>query len=545
MEQEVKTPEVTKIKLSRHDDHNLELKSSFYFLDKKIKADLDLFLFVPKTVHLKSWSKAEITSDFFSRQRLSVPHNEEVKKDDLFLKIQFLKKIIEDLTLSKSSSESDGLSHELVVLCRSLGAYLGEAVKAGLRQVSKELFLIYSRIHKSQIVDSNYNQLSEKLKQVKILVEQLREVTNSPQALNIPVVQLLEQYIHHLFVESLANLKDEHERLKISFPLPSSITFRIDRDNFSEKIKSLLNQENYYQDKYHTSLKEMTEKSKSELLIVRLGQMKKFFQSDMFINVSKKHTLARFVEPASAVAAAFAALIYGVAQYYSQPGAMGYSLGGVSIILIWVALYVIRDRLKDHGKAYLTEKISSFLPDAEENLDAENNAIGKIKEWFRIIPDSQIPEKTRKMRKSACVSEAEGFLPEDVIHFKRSFTLKGLKSSDGARLSLQENLRINLERYLKYLDDPQKEICLLNEEGDFSRIISNKVYYFYLVVNLGFEDDLLQDKNEIYRITLNKQGIQKVVLAHETMGQISNLNLFKESELKLIQDQNQKSLAQP
>lgn len=516
MEQEIETHETAKIKLSRHDNHNLELKSSFYFFDKKIKADLDLFLFMPQSVHLRSWTKNEITSDFFSRQRLSLLHSDDLKKEDVLLNIQHLKKVIEQLPLCRNSSESSQLSNELLVLSRSLGAYMGETVKASIRRISKELYMVYSRSQKSPGAEIGYNQLGNKLDKVKALMENLREVTNSQAALNIPVVQLLEQYTHHLFVEALAKLKDDHERLRLSFPQLSSLSFRIDQDNFAGKIKSLLHEESYYQKKHHTA-KVITEKSQGELLIVRLGQMKKFFQSQMFINVSKKHTLARFVEPASAIAAAFAALIYGVAQYYSQPGTLGYSIGGIYIIMIWVALYVIRDRLKDHGKAYLTEKISSFLPDAEENLDAENHSIGKIKEWFRIIPGNQVSEKVGQIRKSACVSEAEIFLPEDVIHFKRSFTLKGFKSASGAKLSLQENLRINLERYLKYLDDPQKEICLLNEDGDFSRILSNKVYYFYLIVNLNFTNDPQGDKYEIYRITLNKQGIQKVLLANEAL----------------------------
>ncbi|MEK6773074.1 MAG: hypothetical protein AABY64_03965 [Bdellovibrionota bacterium] len=542
LEQEADHTEEAKIKLSRHDNHNLELKSSFYFLDKKIKADLDLFLFVPKTVHLKSWNKTELTSDFFSRQRLSIPPSETWNQDDISAKILQLKNILLQFSTENNADEVSALSNELVVLCRSLGAYTGEVVKAGIRRIPKELFLLYSRTQNQQTSENSYNKFTKKLDQIKSLVDQLREITNSKEALNIPVIQLLEQYIHHLFVESLAYLKDEHERMFVSAQHASSLTFRIGRDAFSEKLKTLLNQESYYQKKHHTSLKDMSEKSQSELLIVRLGQMKKFFQSEMFINVSKKHTLKRFVEPASAMAAAFAALIGGIAQYYSRPGSV--SLGGVYIILIWMALYVVRDRVKDHGKAFLTEKISSYLPDVEENLDAENRGVGKIKEWFRIIPDSQVSEKTRRIRKSACVSEAEGFLPEDVIHFKRSFTLKGIKPSEKARLSLQENLRINLERYLKYLDDPQKEICLLNEDGEFSRITSNKVYYFYLVANLNFENNLMENKHEIYRIILTKQGIQKVVLANEIMAQISDLNIFKDTELRLIQDENQRSLLQ-
>ncbi len=544
MEQEVEPRETAKIKLSRHDNHNVELKSSFYFLDKKIKADLDLFLFVPQTVHLSSWSKSEITSDFFSRQRLSVPQSEDLKKEDGLLKIHHLRETIANLPLCKNSVESTILTNELLVLCRSLGAYLGENIKFSLRRISKELLVLHSRIQKTPTFESGYNHLFEKLEKIKVLVEELRGVTNSDAALKIPVVQLLEQYIHHLFVESLAKLKEDHERLKISFPQFSSLKFRIDRDAFGEKIKSLLREEAYYQKKHHSS-EPLTEKSQTELLIVRLGQMKKFFQSEMFINVSKRQTLARFVEPASALAAAFAALIYGVAQYYSQPGALGYSLGGMYLILIWVALYVIRDRLKDHGKAYLTEKISGFLPDAEENLDAENHNIGKIKEWFRIFPDTQVSEKIQQIRESACVSEAEHFLPEDVIHFKRSFTLWGLDSVGGARLSLQENLRINLERYLKFLDDPQKEICVLNDQGEFSRITSNKVYYFYLVVNLSFGNDPEKDKSEIYRIILNKHGIQKVLLANHSRGLTAHMSLLSEEEVKLVQEENQRSLAHP
>lgn len=78
---------------------------------------------------------------------------------------------------------------------------------------------------------------------------------------------------------------------------------------------------------------------------------------------------------------------------------------------------------------------------------------------------------------------------------------------------MQETLRINIQRYLKFLDDPMKDITVLDQRGRFTRKTSSKMYYFYAVVKYATQSNGNDTEKQmhLYRIVLNKNGIQKVI----------------------------------
>ncbi|NUM59447.1 MAG: hypothetical protein HUU56_12485 [Bdellovibrionaceae bacterium] len=513
--------EAWEIILKRHDDHNLELKSMLQFQKESVQGVVDLYFFLPKNVQLRSYNKYEISVDFFSRQRLFIPQNSKFRLDELKNKLILLEKII------SSYSHSDALLHEekQIILqdiysqVQSLGAFMGEYIKAISSKAKKDLTLIQSHLRNHLGFKEDFADLMNKLEALNDLVSALRAATDKVEAINIPVVQLLDEYIHHLYVEALGKIKDifyQNKRLGKETTIPETYW-----NEFDDKLKFYLSKEMLYQKKHNITLKQMSQLENSELLIVRLGQMKKFFQAKMFIQVLKKQTIKKLTEPMAAIGASFAAIAAGVVQHYGSPSAIDYSFGGISIAMFGMALYVLRDRLKDLGRNYLLNYVVRFLPDSEYNLKTENGHLGKIKEWIKILDPSEISPVIQAIRKKSCVSEAENYLQEDVIHLKRHFSLIKEMSLDGNHCALQDNLRINLERYLKHLDDPQKDIVLLNKDGHFSKVTTNKVYYFYIIVDYQLSpqnfdsktqnhDEQSKVKSDVYRVVMNKNGLLKV-----------------------------------
>lgn len=499
------------LSLKRHDDHNLELKSLLQFEQKNIQGSLDLYIYLPQNVQLKSWSKDEIASDFYSRQRLFIPQNATLKSEDLQNKIEQFFKYIQFLNEKNENSE-EFLMHEIFSQAQSIGAYVGESIKVSSIRTRKELLIIHSKIRSPLGLDEDFQDMIKKMDCLKELIILLRKVTDQKQALEIPVVQLLDEYVHHLYVESLGKIKEDYFKLKTQVVESHLSLYERNWQLFENKLNELQKEETYYQVKHRVTLNQVTQQDNGELLIVRLGQMKKFFQSKMFVQVLKKQTMKTLSEPTAALAASFAAISAGIIQHYGSNRVVDYSLSGLSIAFFGMALYVLRDRLKDIGRTYIINRVAKFLPDMEYSLVAENKKIGKIQEWLKIISSSQVPAGVQVLRKKACVSEAESFLKEDVIHMRRNFSLFEQVSLDGNHFALQENLRINLERYLKHLDDPHKEIMLLNKEGQFSKLTSNKVYYFYAIADIKMTkgEQVTEQRSEVYRIVMNKLGLLKV-----------------------------------
>jgi hypothetical protein len=189
---------------------------------------------------------------------------------------------------------------------------------------------------------------------------------------------------------------------------------------------------------------------------------------------------------------------------------------GVFVISFGIAAYVLKDRLKDKFRQVLTHNAAKVLADSEQNLFAEETKIGRIREWFGLKKSTLLPGEVLDLRRSVCLSEVEQILPEDVFHYRR---VQDLKSRPFKRLgpwAIQETLRINLDRYLKYMDDPIKEFSLLDDDGRLATAQSHRAYYFYFCVHNAYSNEkkrnspLKTDSRLLYRIVMDKNGVDRI-----------------------------------
>src|SRR5690606_1101166 len=114
-------------------------------------------------------------------------------------------------------------------------------------------------------------------------------------------------------------------------------------------------------------------------------------------------------------------------------------------------------------------------PDYQIHLQAEGNPIGKTEEWIRLTRPEKLQPAARQLRTEAASDVLAARLPEDVLHYKKEQRLLPLeKRRLGQRFAIQDNIRLNVERYLKYMDDPVKELAVLDSDGNIRRTASRK-----------------------------------------------------------------------
>jgi hypothetical protein len=177
------------------------------------------------------------------------------------------------------------------------------------------------------------------------------------------------------------------------------------------------------------------------------------------------------------------------------------------------------------------------LPDFEQQLMANDRKIGRVKEWFRLRSAAELPEPIKELRKFASSHEMEKRLPEDVVHCRKIQELGASVRVDASNnrmkkgdvtstRSLHENTRINIERYLKHMDDPFKELTDLDVDGRFCQSLSHRVYHFYLCVktvsrpaesrlarhlqSIGASAPPKREQTLLYRVVLDKNGIVRL-----------------------------------
>lgn len=497
------------ISVKRHDNHNLELKSLFNFSGVEQEARLDFYLFFPPSVQMREVEKGDLFSDFYSRQRLFIPLNQSLDSREMLQALDDIKRL---LTLMSVPGFDAHVEEQLTSVVQIIGGIVGETLKARTSKIKRDLLLIHSKTH-NVVSESIFSEITAELDDLAEIMESVRAVTDANWTVNSPVVTLLDEYIHHVFIETLGKIDFEISRFQKNMDSIERSKFVDGWRQLHLQLSLLQKKEMHFQKKHSLTPSHLKSEDSSELLLVRLGQMKKFFQSKMFIDVQKSQSLKKFSEPTAALAACIAGVSAAVIQQFGNPDFYQLSLQGASLIFFAMGLYAVRDRLKDFAKSFLNKRISRFVPDFEYELKDKDADIGRIKEWLKTVRTLELPEGIRQCRKSASVSEAESYLKEDVLFLKRIYCLAPKANGKDNPLSLQETLRVNLQRYLKFLDDPMKDITILDQKGRFTRKTSHKMYYFYALVNYVAKENGVegQKQMQLYRIVLNKNGIQKVI----------------------------------
>jgi hypothetical protein len=251
-----------------------------------------------------------------------------------------------------------------------------------------------------------------------------------------------------------------------------------------------------------------------------LSHLKKFFQSQSFIEISRRPIARRITESTAFAGTALAGIMASFFQKLNRPDLVDVTFQGFYMVCFGVCAYVLRDRLKDWSKAVFHEQARKYVPDYEQVLFAKDQRIGTVKEWFRIRDRDSLPEDILTLRSRTSGSSVELRLPEDVIHYRKVHHLSGtqkLSVSRSSPLALHENIRLNLERYLKYMDDPFKDLIELDTTGQLHQRQSHRVYYFYLCLRAirsvrepGTRIWSKTTTTRICRIVLDKSGIVRI-----------------------------------
>src|SRR5262249_45505936 len=133
------------IQLSRHDHHNIELKTGFDLGGDQSKGVLDLHLFFPGSVQLKTTVKSELLSDFHARARLSFARDTQDHPRLLEPETESLRRRLHEIIQQQNPNELPSLLERAFSETRRLGAVFGETLRGITDSHKRILFLAHSR----------------------------------------------------------------------------------------------------------------------------------------------------------------------------------------------------------------------------------------------------------------------------------------------------------------------------------------------------------------------------------------------------------------
>jgi hypothetical protein len=522
--------------VDRHDHHNIEIKTVSDLGSAPSTVETDIYLFVPRSFEIASFEKSDLSRDWRTRMRLSAPVSGEQGAqafENALTAIEASRKKLE-LALDSGGAPVVDIAHpmceEAIEATRDLCAIVTGSLKHGATEEARSLFLSHSVFTTEDSCISSLKRLKDHANSTREMIARVRSATRSAHAAASAIFAILDEYLSQAYIQYLNTVRTELLRV----PMPKALEnsgYELEHKRTVETLDRLQSEEARYRVRFGSCATGAETELEREARLLRLSQLKKFFQSKSFVDVTRQHPAAKFSESTALVGTAIAAGAAALVQWWFWDTRYSNTASSAFIILtVGVILYVLRDRLKDKAKEHLRQQALRILPDYEQHLMAQERKIGTVKEWLRVRETKELPPAVLTLRHSCSAHVMEKRLPEDVLHCRhvQDVDASALVGQGGTLVtrSLHENTRINFDRYLKHMDDPFKELIDLDPSGRFQQSLSHRVYHFYICVKTiarpqqnswakkllaaGAKPAQTHEKTLLYRIVLDKNGIVRV-----------------------------------
>lgn len=285
-------------------------------------------------------------------------------------------------------------------------------------------------------------------------------------------------------------------------PVPTSI-----EDNLCRVII----EENEHQKKtHHATIKFSTNTARDEQILYRLSLLKKYFLDALLLRVDRLSVQDRFGTVISSFSAGFAMLVYLLLFVWQG---QWFVINSLPFIVITVAAYILKDRMKEGLKSVSFRRALSYFSDySTKILNPQDEVVGELKESFIFVDEKEIPDDIRKIRNFDFHSMLKTFKrPEQVFYFKR---IVKTYLPEGNRLKdLTISLRYNLQDYLEKASDPYHSYSALDETTKaILKLRLPKVYHLNVIMKNQYLDDAGKKIVELqkFRIIIDKNGIKNI-----------------------------------
>lgn len=246
----------------------------------------------------------------------------------------------------------------------------------------------------------------------------------------------------------------------------------------------------------------------NSLVIAQRNILKKFVESDLFLQVVRKKDGALAQQFYYSIAAGIAMVFATVISFFATQRFGNFT---TDLFIILVFSYMFKDRIKEMMRYYFSSKLGKKYFDTKLNLSIRKQEIGWVKEAFDYIEEEKLPEEIRKMRARTSLVEAENEIYDEKIVLYRkwvSLSKKDIEKYKEYRLSgINDITQFNLLNYTRKMDNPLIPLYISNEESGFTSIKGNKVYSLYFILQCKSAED---EYFRRYRILFNRNGIADV-----------------------------------
>jgi len=271
------------------------------------------------------------------------------------------------------------------------------------------------------------------------------------------------------------------------------------------RILEMLEQERQYKIQHHFLVVDAQKPQQNNDLVFRLSALKKYVESDLFLDAKKKRDGFLAEQVYYSIAAGLSMIFATAIAFMFQ---LRYGNFTIPLFVALVVSYMLKDRIKELMRYYFAHKKSARYFDNKTKVSMMDREIAVSKEGFDFVPESKLPPEVLKVRNRIPLIAADNrYANEKIILYRKMVEIDRDVLSQSTNYQIDgivEIMRFNLMSFLRKTDDPEFPLYLPDGEGSVKQYMATRNYYLNIVLQWP-QDDGLECRR--YRVALNRNGI--------------------------------------
>ena len=299
---------------------------------------------------------------------------------------------------------------------------------------------------------------------------------------------VMEKYAYRLRDIFRHNHPDEYQQLEARF-------------------KEVLYAERAYREKQGYLCVKADDAKGNEDFVFRASLLKKFSESDLYLNATKRKNTFLVEQILYSLAAGAAMVVATLSSFFFQQKYGNFTL---PFLIALVISYMFKDRLKDWLRLIFARRVSNKVFDTRTDFRIKGRYIGWSKDSVDFIDSDKIlPEVMELRSRNPLFTEVSG-KDEKVLLYRKKVQLwpaELAKASPYPLRGINDILRYNITEYTRKMDNPSFPLSGTWEDNEYKPIEGKKVYHLTFVIQCVYEG-----KTEYRRIVVrcDRNGIVNV-----------------------------------
>lgn len=488
-----------------HDRYQIELKLDYELgKGKKTHYRISTYLFFPNSlgINAESYPKSEFYRDVKNYIRIKTPI---VSLRDLNESGTSPLNAVNQIVQEANWYQDEELNERLINALKLFGAMFKSALREYLNLVERRL---QTASTKGKIHTMVENLIDE-------FIHQSRQISNRYRSfyaqLNLPMIKE-DTYLAYTLVDEYSSLLIEESATEL-FQLVSHHYDKADQTSCLEELNHIVEMERSHRvaHGYGSVLKP---RDANEVYAFRASVLKKYVSSILHLSTDAEREGKGMEQILMAIAAGVSMIFATVVAFYFQ------AIYGNFTFPVFVALvigYMFKDRIKELGRALLSNKLHAFLYDRRINIRTLDGKykLAVLREKVTFMAENELPRTvlTARHKDPFADLDNEG-MGETIICHTKDIVLDGdlfPKAFKGIpRVSgINDIIRYNVQPYLRKMADPVEDQLLL-EDGQLKKVHTQKVYHVNVVSRYKSISPGVEILYKRMRLVLTRKGIKRI-----------------------------------